>query len=491
MADYGVINSGFVVKRLTEIKQEIETSIRSLLGNAINLLPTAVLGQLVGILSEREALLWELAQSVYNSQYPETAEGSNLDYVASLTGIERLDATRSEVSINAKGTETTIIPQGSIVSVEGNPEARFETAAEAVIGPGVDEVQLIEFSSVPDTGSFTLIFNGEETASLDHTSLADDVEDELNALDALSEVSVVGDFTDGFTITFAGADGEKPQSTLQIGSNTLETVGVDVDITISTTVEGLLPNVDIDCIAETSGAVAALAGTLTVIETVIAGWDSCINALDAEVGKEIESDAEFRIRRLQTLAAPGAGTVDALRAEILEIDEVEAALVYENDTNEIDDEGRPAKSIECVVLGGEEDEIAEAIWNTKPAGIETFGLIEQTITDSQGFDHTIRLSRPTEIPIWLEVDLTTNSLFPEGGTDAVVAAILEYADENFSIGQDVITTRLYCPINQVAGIIDIETRIGIANPPAGDDNIPIADNEISSWDSSRITVTEL
>src|SRR5260221_13941560 len=50
--------------------------------------------------------------------------------------------------------------------------------------------------------------------------------------------------------------------------------------------------------------------------------------------------------------------------------------------------GRPPKSFEAVVQGGSDDDIANQIWLTKPAGIETFGNVNNgngvPITDSQG-----------------------------------------------------------------------------------------------------------
>ena len=75
---FGLTSSGFNPKRLIDIKTEIENELKATFGNSINLLPSSVLGQLVGIMSDREKELWELAEAVYNSQYPATAEGVTL-----------------------------------------------------------------------------------------------------------------------------------------------------------------------------------------------------------------------------------------------------------------------------------------------------------------------------------------------------------------------------------------------------------------------------
>ncbi|NIQ92440.1 MAG: hypothetical protein GWN93_27045 [Deltaproteobacteria bacterium] len=462
---FGVTDDGFVTKRLQDIKTEIEDSIRDVLGTAINLLPTESLGQVVGILSEREALLWELAEDVYNSQYPGSASGASLDYVVSLTGIERLGATFSQGVITCFGTQSTIIPAGSVVSVAGNPDARFETDGSATIGPGTDEVQTITFSGTPTSGEFTLIFSGEETAAIQWDDAAIDVQNALNALSALSAVTVSGSFGAGFVVTFAGADGEQPQPDLEEGNtNTLDD-GSPVTISIAETTPGKLPNVDVSVTAETAGAISALAGTLTVIETVVAGWDSCTNAADIVEGKNIETDAELRVRRLQTLSQPGSATVDAIRAKILSIDEVKAAVVFENIQDVTDGEGRPPHSIAPVVLDGDDNDIALAIQTVRPAGIQMFGDVSVVVQDSQGFDQEIKFSRPTEIDIYLEVDIKTDSTFPTGGEDAITDAILDYAGINFSIADDVITSQLYCPIHEIQGVTDIDLRIDTSNIP--------------------------
>ena len=491
MATYGVTDDGFILKPLEVIKDEVEQSLRTAFGNEINTLPTEALGQFVGIFSEREAQIWEGLESVYDSFYPDTSTSTSLDNVVTITGIERLEATYSKVFGTAYGTEGTVITEGSIVSVDGDADSKFEMVQDYTIGAGTDEVQTITFSAVPDDGLCTLVFDGDETVDIEYTATATDVENALNGLSSLSTVTVTGDFSTGFVITFTGTDGQKDQELLLSNSNTLTSSSIDVTITITQTTPGVLPNVACELRAVNAGAVAANAGSLTVIETVISGWDSFTNEEDAEVGKEIETDAELRLRREKTLAFPGACTVEAIRSKLLDIDEVEAAIVYDNFTEEYDSDGRSPKSLECVVLGGENQDIFDTIWSTKPASIRLIGDVVGTITDSQGFVREIKFSRPTEVTVYLEIDLVTNDNFPSDGEDTIVEKIIAYAKENFSIGDTVITTMLYCPIHEVEGIEDVTLRIGITASPTTDDNIEIEADEISEFDSGRITITIL
>jgi uncharacterized phage protein gp47/JayE len=463
MTDYGMTNDGFVIKRMDVIVSEMQETFRTVFGASLNLLDTELVGQVIKIFSEREALLWEHLESNYNMPSPSTASGVALDNVVSITGIQRLQATKSLGTVTCYGTLGTVIPVGTIFSVDNNADVRFVTDQVGTIADGTNEIQDITFDAVPDAGDFTLSYDGEETGVLNSATVAADVQTQLNNLAALSGVSVTGDFAGGFTIEFAGSDGSQDHPLIVVASNSLTALGVDVNITIAETVPGELPNVDITVEAETAGDITAYAGTLTVIETPVSGLDSVTNALDCTGGTDIETDAELRMRRLETLANPGAGTVDSIRANILEIDEVEACVVYTNREDVVDGDGRPPHSLEAVVLGGDDQDIWDTLWAYSPAGIEFVGTEIGTVVDSQGFEQSVNFNRPSEVEIYMEIDLDETATFPSGGEDSVKASVLAYADENFSIGDEVVTTEFYGAIHETVGIGDINIRIATSN----------------------------
>jgi uncharacterized phage protein gp47/JayE len=488
---YGVTIDGFRTKRLADIKTELEDALKDTFGAGINLDPRAPLGQIVGILAERESLIWELAEGVYNSQYPDTAEGVPLDNAVALTGVSRKQQTKSTVVAFLLGTAGTLIPAGSVASVVGNTTARFVTDQDETIEPAVDEVQKIQFSAVPDNGSFALTYDGDESALIQFDDIALDVQNALNGLPGLSAVTVTGDYTVGFTITFAGADGSKEQPLLSVTSNTLELTSNPVNATPSVLTEGKPARVEAAMTAETAGVVQAPANSLTVIETPVSGWNSIYNPLDAILGTDVETDAELRVRRAQTVEKAGAGTTEAIRADLIALDGVVAVLVFENRTMVTDVDGRPAKSFEVVIQGGDNTEIAQTIFDDKPAGIETYGNTTVNITDSQGFIVPINFSRPNAVQIWLELDLTVTDQYPLDGDAQVKAAILAYAN-TLGLGADVIVyPHLIASLNNIPGIVDVVTRIGTTNTPTLDDNIIIGLDEIADFDTSRITVTIL
>ena len=92
-----ITESGLTIKSLSDIIDETNDSFRGEFGDNIDLSATSVLGQIIGIMSERESLIWELAEDVYNSQYPTNSIGRSLDLSASITGTVRRPATYSTI----------------------------------------------------------------------------------------------------------------------------------------------------------------------------------------------------------------------------------------------------------------------------------------------------------------------------------------------------------------------------------------------------------
>lgn len=248
-------------------------------------------------------------------------------------------------------------------------------------------------------------------------------------------------------------------------------------------------DVSVDAEAEDAGAVVANAATVTEIVTPVSGWNSVTNAADASVGREIETDAELRVRREQLLRVQGAGTVEAIRADVLDVSGVTQATVFNNPSSTTDGDGVPPHAFEVVVLGGDEADLREAIWAASPAGIQSHGDVSGTITDSQGFSQTVEFSRPTTTDIWVLIELTTDSAYPVDGDDQVAEAIVAFGD-TFLIGQDVITTQLYSAIFGISGVTDVtKLWIGTSDPPTNGNNITIGNRAIASFDTSRVSVT--
>jgi hypothetical protein len=220
---------------------------------------------------------------------------------------------------------------------------------------------------------------------------------------------------------------------------------------------------------------------------------------DATLGRSLETDAELRLRREELLRLSGAATIEAIRSTVRSVDGVLQAFVFENASNVTDGFGRPPKSFEVVVQGGEDLDIGEAIWETKPAGIETFreagaSGVTVSITDSQGISHDVNFSRATQIRMYVAVTVKVDLDLFGGGEQAAgeqeVKEAIELVGDSLQIGEDVIINKFLCAPFGVTGVVDV-TAIAVddVTPPVNTSNISIADRELATFSDADITVT--
>ena len=251
------------------------------------------------------------------------------------------------------------------------------------------------------------------------------------------------------------------------------------------------PDDDKEFIAESTGPLVALATTLTVIAEPVVGWNTVNNPLDATEGEDIETDVALRPRRELELARVGSSTVDAIRADVAQVKDVKTVIVFENTKLTPDANGVPGKAFEVVIFDGpapvaDNDAIAQAIWDSKPAGIESFGALSGTAKDSEGADHTIFFSRAVVKDVHLEFTIT--SIVPPFVPQDMRQAVADFGDTTYKIGDDVILSALCTPAFSVPGLIDIlNTTAGFVTATDGDVNLPIGAREIADLDTSRIS----
>jgi len=474
VSEYGLTEEGFRRKRLPDIKASLEQAFRDEFGSDLDLRPESVFGQLIGVLAAPMAEEWEELENVYHSQYPDSAEGFSLDGAASLTGITRQDALATTVQAVVYGEHNTTLGSGSEVSqAETGDVYRLANTTTITRNAVVDA--LIEVDPVEE-GDYTLTVGG-----IDHTYTAGAGDDEADILAGLAALEIDD-------VTLEVVDGQ-----LRF---TVDNLAEPVELAVSANLELVELGSRANFEAVDLGAQVVPVGTLTEIETPVGGWDRVDNLVEGVTGRDRETDAELRARREQSIRVAGAATVEAIRANIRElVAGVTGATVIENTSLTEDAGGRPGKSFELVVSGGDDQEIAQQLWELKPAGIETFGQTEVVITDSQGFEQLMKFSRPTErfIHVEVELTLTPEETFPSDGAMRVAENILAFG-ENLDVGEDVFRQRLFRPIYEVPGIAEATLRIAATadpedTPSFAEDNIAIDNTEIAIFDLDRIEVT--
>lgn len=210
---------------------------------------------------------------------------------------------------------------------------------------------------------------------------------------------------------------------------------------------GLVSNLGFE--AETAGAIAAALGTLTEISEPVVGWNAISNTSAATVGDEVETDTEFRLRRRNTIALPGGSSVMGVRADVLDLDEVDICDVRENDTDLTDGNGLPPHSFHTVYKkeSSYSDAVADvavgqAIHDSKPGGIATYGSLDEDYTDS-GSTITINFDRFTEVPVYIDLTIPnyTTVLTAQQQADIETAVIAAVEDTDIDAnGNRVLTT---------------------------------------------------
>jgi len=444
MSSFGVTPEGFKQKTVQDLKTEIEDAERASFGSGVNLLATSVFGQLNGVFSNRLAELWEVANAVYRALYPDSATGEALDNVAAITGALRLAAAKSQApSVICTGTAATALAAGRVLSVVGAGD-RFVSTTAAVLAAATARAPSTPYV-VGDVRSnsgniYVVITAGTSSAGAGPSGTSTDI------IDGTVHWRFVGTGTSFALVNFE---------------------------------------------SEEFGPINAPAFTLTVIETPVAGWNGAANSLDAELGRDVESDADFRVRREELLRLTGSATLEAIRSHVRAIVGVQQVFVFENTGLTVDVNGLPGKSFEVVVEGGLNQDIADTIFLHKPVGIETFGSVSVNVEDSQGFMHATEFSRPTTINMWVDVTVQVDpQVFPVDGIDQVKQAIVDLGDA-LQIADDVIILKFRCtPLDSVAGVIDVPViKIEDTFPPLNTANIIVALRELAVFDTSRITVT--
>jgi len=262
---------------------------------------------------------------------------------------------------------------------------------------------------------------------------------------------------------------------------------------------GVAANVDAVFTAEDTGPIRANAGTLTVIAQAVSGWNSVTNALDADMGADEESDESLRLRREAELRAQGSTTVDAIRADLLALGtagttNVTNVSILENDTNTTDGNGVPGHSIECIVYGpaspsaDDDAAVATQIWESKAAGIGTYGTTTETVTDAMGVDHSVSFTRPTTLRTYVWVTVEVDSTYD--GDTTVQEAISDLVT-NYDPGQVLHWTRVIAAVYAVTGVTNVSAygQNTTGTPSGSQTDVTPTVRQVVSIQTSDVSVT--
>lgn len=481
----GLSSTGLEIKTIDDVLNDSRTRAADIFadlvpaGDIVDVSDNSALGRMIGVMAPSEASLWEAIQQIYDSFNPNTAIGVSLDNIVALSGINRLVATPTRAQVLLEGSTNTVVSSPLGKAYSSTTQRVFNILNPVVLNPenasgcgivvtNVQDNTLYRFSYTTDGVNYV---DAEITSAVSGATSASILAQIKAEVDSL----FVGVFTTYYQ------DGRLFISRIdpfQIASFT-----VSINLSIEKVIKlGVAQDVVVGPFPQT-------AMSIDTISVPIAGWDSVINPVAATTGRLQETDPELRERFRNSKFVQSANILESLIDALTNVAGVTDVKVYENDTDLVSLEGVPAKSFMPIVLGGLPTDIGNAIWQNKPTGISSTGDTTVQIVDSLSFVHNISYKRPEEVPIYITIDISSIGDLAGDAAATIRQNVVNYGDTTCFIGDDVVYSRFYTPVNAVPGHMVNSMTIGTSPSPVGMSNIVIDFDQVATFLPANVIVT--
>lgn len=235
----------------------------------------------------------------------------------------------------------------------------------------------------------------------------------------------------------------------------------------------------------------SIKNTITQIVSNVNGIEAVNNPNSSNAGVLVESDSELYARALNFGSIYKNSSYESILANIANLQGVKKIAGYENYTNqEVVYKGITITphSFALVVLGGDDNEIAQTICNSKPPGAGMVGDVKVSL-EILDKEYEYSFYRPTNKSIVAQVICETNIYSPASYQQIVKNAIIQYID-SLNIG-DVITqpNLSNAIVAQADGFNISDVKIGIKDgDPASYQQIELNLNELATISETDIQV---
>lgn len=195
------------------------------------------------------------------------------------------------------------------------------------------------------------------------------------------------------------------------------------------------------------GAVSSLPNTIISIVTVTLGVTAVNNPTTyTTLGLVEETDYALRIRRQKSVALPSQGYLEGLIGALLDTTGVTEAVVYENDTNTTDANGIPGHSIWCIVRGGVNPGIANAIYVKRNAGCGMKGSVVVPVLQVDGSYFSVKFDRPTLENLYISFNIVAVT----GSVDASFIRNQILSLLSYTIAQPAVASEITALVESIA-----------------------------------------
>jgi len=405
MPSPGLNPEGFEIETIPDLVTDQTQQLQLEFGQSI-LKPKTFLTFMVGIVATIAGKVWEQLEVLYDAWNPDKANGVALEDLSLVTGTFKKFAAPSKATVTFCGDDGFVVTTGTLVATSGGP--RFQTISNVIV-TALDAWTISSAYSKGDrvtnaSRCYQCITAGVSAGSGGPTTTTDDI-------------------TDGTA------------HWIYLGEGTAA--------------------VDATMLSLDNGPIVAVAGDLTDIVTPVGGLNSARNIADAALGNLDQTDEELRLTREAELRGQSKSPADAVRAALLKLDSVTSVTVFTNLTNVVNVDGMPPHSLEALVLGGDDQDIWDALWANVAGGITTTGTEVGTTLDSQGTSQPEAFSRPDAKPIFVDLTLIKDPAFyPVNGDDQVSVDVVAFGRLG-GTGKDAVPSALGAQAFQVSGVLEV------------------------------------
>lgn len=476
----GLTNNGWETKRLPEILTDLRTRagviFQDLLEDPNDVVDTSedsTIGRFIGLITPAITDLWEAGHGMYTAFDPNSATRIPLDNIVALSGITRLSQLPTRADMYLTASVGITVPSASVVRSDLTA-IDYSTVSDVVFDPTQTVGVGINVVTLDVNNSYTIRYRASSDSSYISITVSSTSTPSIEGIYSAFETAVQNNHQDLYTSRENGRLFIRPVTNFQL---------FDFEVSDNLAISKVVKTVAVE--ASVAGPIEQAANTIATIRTPVLGWDSATNPQAASAGRYEETDEQLRARWRNTKFQFATNIVESLYSSIFSLEGVTNVVIYENDTDEVDEIGVNPHSFLTLVDGGLESDIAKAIWQNRPAGIGSQGNTAIDIVDSFGYVRTVNFSRPVEVPIFIELSIQTDSRFPEDGENKIREALISYIN-NLTINDDVVYSRLYTPINTVAGHQVNSLRIGTSSDNLGFSNVTTNFDEIAKTQAVNI-----
>lgn len=251
------------------------------------------------------------------------------------------------------------------------------------------------------------------------------------------------------------------------------------------------------------GAIPCVVGTLTKIVNAVLGWETITNSASAIIGSNQESDTALRIR-IENSRYSGISLLRAIKSKLTNVENVKDCWAYDNYTNTsvtYDGITLDPHSIVVVVDGGNNEDIAQAVFEAKTGGTGYTAISDQSITENVtdgafGVQYPVTFNRPSLEDF--EVAITVKNVNYDGSDleADVKQAIINWSEglvngvDGLKIGQSVSPFEIAAAVSaQIATISVSNCQVCLEGGTPSTAELIFNHSQIGQITEANITVT--